>query len=65
MIKDGGPVFPRQGYPIHHGMSLRDWFAGMAMQSLVKPANNLGVTELAQLAYGFADAMLKAREVKP
>lgn len=47
------------------GMSLRDWFAGQALTGLI----HRGFTELgnaehayAQLAYKYADAMLKARE---
>ncbi len=38
-INDGGPAFPMPisngGYSIIAGMSLRDWFAGMAMQAIV------------------------------
>ena len=37
-MKDGGPAFPHREYesrPFYHGMTLRDWFAGMAMQGLL------------------------------
>ena len=38
-INDGGPAIPTPvsigGYEIRAGMSLRDWFAGMAMQAIV------------------------------
>lgn len=55
------------------GMSLRDFFAGMAMQEAIRAAtttkmegNNIeqGVNlgNAAVLAYGIADAMLKERE---
>ena len=65
---DGGPAFPDgEGYI---GMSLRDWFAGLAMQGLLAvpellasmPATE-GIAEsrLAGSAYEFADAMLAER----
>ena len=46
------------------GMSLRDWFAGMALQGIIaNPANNQrDIQQDAALAYETADAMLKARE---
>lgn len=54
------------------GMSLRDWFAGQALPSLVAQpeigaavAKNNGITlneAVASTAYGIADAMLKARD---
>jgi len=46
------------------GMTLRDYFAAKAMQSMgdlmTKPYNNLQTK--AEVAYQMADAMLKARE---
>lgn len=73
---DGGPAFPfgqiseTTGQPVNGfydpGMSLRDWFAGLAMQGLLaaqihgfndRPANG----PFASMAYEMADAMLKAR----
>jgi hypothetical protein len=60
MSKDtGGPAFPRTGWPNETGMTLRDYFAGKAMQALVQ-GNYFDVT--AKQAYMMADAMLKARE---
>lgn len=83
-IKDGGPAFPgpyvndkggleavwKQG-----GMTLRDWFAGRAMQSIMRfydmqtsfeddEVNDPeGMPTLIAIdAYIMADAMLKARE---
>ncbi len=47
-----------------NGMTLRDHFAGLAMQSLVAyPDDQLNMTyaEMAEWAYAMADAMLKAR----
>jgi len=37
-INDGGPAFPVPTDPLNpgtNGMSLRDWFAGMAMQGML------------------------------
>ncbi len=61
---DGGPAFPVDNEVYGpEGMSLRDYFAGKAMQALLvgldePPANNI----LAKWAYAYADAMLKERE---
>ena len=72
----GGHAFPTQTWENdgdrvlqyqEPGMSLRDWFAGLAMQGLLaaqihgfndRPANG----PFASMAYEMADAMLKARE---
>ena len=63
----------------HEGMDLRDWFAGLAMQSIITesgcnyPATNSNFhletrdaenLDDAKLAYKYADAMIKARESK-
>lgn len=37
---DGGPAFPNDGGPGSVGMSLRDWFAGQAMNALVNAINS-------------------------
>jgi hypothetical protein len=71
MKNDGGPAFPIP--PIDNGpgniksqakpgMSLRDWFAGMAMQGLLVHDDEGVISEAARDAYRYADAMLKARE---
>lgn len=48
-----------------HGMSLRDWFAGMALQGFCaksgRPLFDLLADGRARDAYTVADAMLKAR----
>jgi len=77
--KEGGPAFPSPrwegwGSP-QEGMTLRDYFAAKAMQSLLMQPDrvadaitSLGLdkSEVANHvslgAYHFADAMLKARE---
>ena len=44
-------------------ISLRDYFAAKAMQGiLTDPEIVMGATEIANLSYKYADAMLKARE---
>lgn len=80
-MTDGGPAFPftakekgseggkatRIGYP---GMSLRDWFAGMALQGIISRMPGLPEklevdpwnSSIAKLAYALADAMLCVRE---
>jgi hypothetical protein len=41
------------------GMDLRDWFAGQVLPKLIGGA---GMEEIAEAAYKWADAMMKARE---
>lgn len=75
---DGGPAFPvaecqEDGWG--HGMTLRDWFAGKAMASILEVTLNTVVqagaspeeinsvlVDVAPSAYRLADAMLKARQ---
>lgn len=74
---DGGPAFPvmwseQSGidYSIQNvavpGMSLRDWFAGQAMNGfIIRIDVKLATDETEKLAadsYAVADAMLKARQ---
>ncbi|KQP36108.1 hypothetical protein [Pseudorhodoferax sp. Leaf274] len=78
---DGGPAFPQakvtvlaeDGTPneaaavTHDGMSLRDHFAGLALQGICAHDTTWGwgSTELvAQQAYELADQMLKARKAR-
>ena len=65
-IDDGGPAFPWMYTEGHGGMSLRDWFARMALcgmharvsydEGLAKPEQR------AHIAFIDADAMLKERD---
>ncbi len=66
-INNGGPVHPFQDkYGRVSGMTLRDWFAGQALAGLLRDGIDVhGIDDSAYLAYEMADAMLKAREVKP
>ena len=76
-INDGGPAFPCEeqircnGEVVDTrkftGMSLRDYFAGQALAGLC--ASQWGglqkVDTFVERSFEMADAMLKAREVKP
>lgn len=71
---DGGPAFPTKrealdprsiGWHMQEGMTLRDWFAGMALQGLI--SHVVGVkggetNDYASRAFQYADAMTAARE---
>ena len=71
---NGGAAFPgsadtAEGHQMReYGMSLRDWFAGRAMQSLQRTVPSYPVpsdddlTVIAEVAYRQADAMLEARK---
>ena len=64
-INDGGPAFPLKA-PLtidYLGMSLRDYFAAKAMQSIVA-LNCCPATMVAEDAYKIADAMLTERDKK-
>jgi len=64
------PAFPNEGFngwgEPEKGMTLRDYFAAKAMQSLLRQypdhLMNSPANEVACDAYILADAMLKARE---
>lgn len=62
----GGPAYPSPrwegwGSP-QEGMTLRDYFAAKAMQSIRETAPATTYEHIAEYAYELADAMLKARE---
>ena len=70
-------VFDKQGKNItwdYRGMSLRDWFAGHALAGMAGEYRTAQMytcefdetcESIAKSAYELADAMLKAREVRP
>lgn len=63
---DGGAAFPQSGFERwapQGGMTLRDYFAAKAMQSMVAAefAGTHAETYWAESAYKMADAMLKER----
>jgi hypothetical protein len=49
--------------PLHHGMTLRDHFAGLAMQGICASAPNVEWTDalISKEAYRMADAMIAER----
>lgn len=74
---DGGPAFPQHGWTSNPevlermkgqgGMTLRDWFAAMAMQGILSNPETVrhgqdGPSSVCNAAFNFADKMLKARE---
>lgn len=66
--KDGGPAFPvpvaqpyGDGWMASGGMTLRDWFAGQALEKAAR-GSKFTAEEIATRAYYIADAMLAARE---
>lgn len=82
-MNDGGPAFPKNGFRVtpdgktyretieyQRGMSLRDWFAGMALIGVLASRDERGrggFSELSEektavFALKQADAMLAARE---
>ena len=66
---DGGPAFPcdstNKQFPTQCGMSLRDWFAGQALdQRKMLSTGAYYAADAAREAYEIADAMLKARSGK-
>ena len=76
-IDDGGPAFPvendfnKEYNYVCKGMTLRDWFAGQAMQAMLSnPANYGSIHEwrddatVSEQAYEIADDMIKARKEK-
>ena len=71
--KTGGPAFPLQSIgpdfaPGYSGMTLRDWFAGKAMQGLIASPRGTPNGEdattgyYAMAAYAMADSMIAERE---
>ena len=75
-IDDGGPAFPMQvrlanGTDNFSGMSLRDWFAGQALQGMLSNPANYGSghewrddATVAEQSYEIADDMIKDRKEK-
>ena len=65
----GGPAYPTNQYangisPSGHsqGMTLRDYFAGQALQGFISRGDKYDSEFDAGRAYAFADAMLEARK---
>jgi hypothetical protein len=69
----GGPAFPGVKYKqpggvgvsvmtIVGGMTLRDYFAAKAMQSVIARGDDTNRPGMAEWSYAMADAMMKVRE---
>ena len=68
----GGPAFPTPTHNLQNdGMTLRDYFAAKAMQGMLADPDTARTVQkarrkldeaVADMAYMFADAMLKARQ---
>lgn len=63
---DGGPAFPLQsiGPEFQHGycgMTLRDWFAGVALQGVIVANYQENWNSASAESYKYADAMIAAR----
>lgn len=55
--------YPPDGY---EGMTMREWYAGMAMQGLLAgPEDTEDPREVAARAIAMADSMLRAMKVTP
>ena len=68
MIKpDGGPMFPELANQVTDGITLRQWYAGMALYDLTHTNRKTGsyletAEEVAKLAFELADAMIVRAE---
>ena len=68
MSKADWPAFPAMHYDLsehEHGLTLRDYFAAKAMQSLImgiEGGNEHQISLVPKTSYDIADAMMEARE---
>lgn len=60
--RDGGQAFPRINSCSPNGMSLRQWYAGIALHGMRTQGLMLSETEYADRAFKQADAMIKQGE---
>jgi len=60
----GGSAFPHENHLSHRGMTLRDYFAAKAMQSMNSRPDyeDAPADAIALDAYALADAMMEARK---
>lgn len=61
-MNDGGPAFPQTAH-VPSGMSLREWYAGLAMQGMLASEAYIAEIIIPAEAFKMADAML-AESVK-
>jgi len=66
---DGGSAFPfaeaTTDFSVSPGMTLRDWFAGMALQGMLDRTYGMKIEIIAARSYEMADAMIAARNNLP
>lgn len=59
------PIYDREGFVENKGISVRDWFAGQALNGMM--SNSAGPVhtpdEVADSAYTIADAMMRVRNL--
>ena len=62
---DEGPAFPSTKNPMKEGLSIRDWFAGMALQGQASFEGMEGCNkeQWVGMAYELADAMIERRKL--
>ena len=60
---DGGPAYPSHPDSAYAGMTLRQWYAGLAMQGLCanKEFSGCGPDDIAEMAFDQADAMFECK----
>lgn len=61
---DGQKMRPLYTQTYHQGMTLRDYFAGLALQGLLAYPSDSGsmkIEDWVDLSYKYADAMIKRR----
>lgn len=57
-----GPAFPTlNSNPEQHGLTIRDYFASQAVSGYIQENPKADFLQIAELAYGLADAMLAER----
>jgi hypothetical protein len=63
-IDSGGKAYPSHGTMgevTHEGMTLRQWFAAMALQGLLaNPSTILKQADIPELSFEYADSMIRA-----
>lgn len=64
-MEDGGPAFMYSGNPpVQSGISIRDYFAGKAVSSILSLIidDTISTDKAAKIAYKVADSMIEARK---
>jgi len=62
---DGGSAYPVALEDFENGMTILDWFAGMAMQGIIsnpRTSEDAAWEDISIISWQMADAMIKERE---